>query len=503
MNNQNSKNISIFKSKTFKSSYITNKYEIIKQLGNGSNSFVFLAKHKTLDSMRAIKVISKDISNYDTIVSEALLLKSLNHKGIPLIYDVEEDNDNFYLIQEYVSGTTLGEYLSYNKHISLKLFISLCKNLSEIYSFLHNSFNTPIFYQDLKPEHIFLQDDYFKLIDFGSSNYSINDVDINASSYKENSASESFSSKTSSMNVNSMINGNLYFSAPEVIRGEQITIKSDIYTLAKLINYVMEYVDERLSNDFLTALYKALSSDPNCRFETVDSFMRELLKNPHESESCSISQPYKKIAVFGTSHGCGSTHFSIALSTFLNSQHFPSVYMEKNDSNHLIGFQKQNPLVTEVDGYLKYKNFNGLPNYGEGILINKLDSKIQIHDYGVLNNFNFSNGINSDKYDLIFLIIPSSQWLFDSCFSSIEKYLNYFPDKNIAIIANLSNFSSNSKHLIAISKHFNLPVYKFSYDKNPFIYSKEKEKFFSQVLNLERRKRRFLGFINKSKGLLQ
>ncbi|WP_022748154.1 serine/threonine protein kinase [Lachnobacterium bovis] len=461
--NNNSMDISIF------SSNIIQKYEIIKQIGTGSFSFVFLAKHKTLDSLRAIKVISKEKNSYQSIISEALILKSLRHPGIPIIYDVEEDQNNVYLIQEYVSGLTLGEFLYNNKHISPLFFINLCEKLSDIYTFLHNSYETPLFYQDLKPEHIYIQDDSLKLIDFGNFD----------TIYPDNA---------------STIKGNYEFSSPELLNGEKITIRSDVYTLAKLIKYVMNYLEFTFSKSSISALNKALSLDPKCRFETVDRFISIFLKDIQDLRSYNNTQQYSKIAILGTLSGCGCTHFSIAITSFFYTQQIPAVYIEKNNSNHLLDFQKANSNVNEIDGYLKYKNFNGLPNYGDGIIVKNSQNQIQIHDIGVLNDL---TQLRNNDYDLFLIVLPSSEWLFESNILAIEKYLSVISKENVVLIANLSTLSiSRSKHLIAISKHYNLPIYSFSYDTNPFIYSSKKDKIFRQILHLEGRKRRFLDFTN-------
>lgn len=78
------------------------KYRIISTLGAGSSGTVYLAEHLKLKVYRAIKCIPKDTarntSNFseEQLLKEACLLKNLNHPGIPLIYDIDED-DHFFL----------------------------------------------------------------------------------------------------------------------------------------------------------------------------------------------------------------------------------------------------------------------------------------------------------------------------------------------------------------------------------------------------------------------
>ena len=82
------------------------KYEVIRLLGKGSSSTVYLTRHLKLKDYRAIKCISKN-QQPTQFQAEAKLLKNLNHPGIPIIYDMEEDQDNVYIIEEFIQGESL------------------------------------------------------------------------------------------------------------------------------------------------------------------------------------------------------------------------------------------------------------------------------------------------------------------------------------------------------------------------------------------------------------
>ena len=66
------------------------KYAVTGLLGAGANGQVYLARHQILEQDRAIKRISKSVSDRSSFLSEAKFLKSLKHPGIPIIYDIEE-----------------------------------------------------------------------------------------------------------------------------------------------------------------------------------------------------------------------------------------------------------------------------------------------------------------------------------------------------------------------------------------------------------------------------
>lgn len=47
-------------------------------------------------------------------ISEAQILKSVQHPGIPTIYDFEEDESFYYLVEEYIQGDSLEEFCFIN-----------------------------------------------------------------------------------------------------------------------------------------------------------------------------------------------------------------------------------------------------------------------------------------------------------------------------------------------------------------------------------------------------
>ena len=119
--------------KAFIHSILFGKYEILSTLGNGSFGSVYLSRHKFLECYRAIKRLPKQSRDRDTLLNEAQLLKSLSHPGIPTIYDFEEDDDFFYLIEEYVEGESLEEFLLHQSQISLHTFWDISLQLCDIF----------------------------------------------------------------------------------------------------------------------------------------------------------------------------------------------------------------------------------------------------------------------------------------------------------------------------------------------------------------------------------
>ena len=121
------------------------KYEIVSILGTGSFGTVYLSKHTLLECYRAIKTIPKTTGMTHSLLHEAQLLKSLQHPGIPCLYDIEEDENAYYLVEEFVEGESLELFLLHQTTISLNTFLDLGLQLCDIFQYLHLCFTIKLF----------------------------------------------------------------------------------------------------------------------------------------------------------------------------------------------------------------------------------------------------------------------------------------------------------------------------------------------------------------------
>lgn len=144
------------------------KYKIIASLGRGGYSHVYLARHIMLDCLRAIKVIGKDNELHDRLVNEALILKSLHHESIPVIYDIEEDEFSSYIIEEYCKGISLAKERKQWKCADLKKIVDYSLQICDVIDYLHKT-GRGILYLDLKPSNIIVRDTRLMLVDFGTA----------------------------------------------------------------------------------------------------------------------------------------------------------------------------------------------------------------------------------------------------------------------------------------------------------------------------------------------
>ncbi len=147
-------------------------YTFIKTIGEGTFGKVKLAIHKLTQEKVAIKILEKKKINnekdLERIKKEIKYLKMLNHPNIVKIYEIIENENNFYISMEYVSGGELFNYIVKNKRVNE---IEASFFYSQIIHIIKEIHKHKICHRDLKPENLLLTPNKtIKLIDFGLSN---------------------------------------------------------------------------------------------------------------------------------------------------------------------------------------------------------------------------------------------------------------------------------------------------------------------------------------------
>ena len=155
-------------------------FKLGKKLGEGRFSIVKLGIHSLTNEPVAIKILDKTkiakIEDKERINREIKIMKKINHYNITKLYSVIETKYIIYLVQEYVQGKELNDYLYTKGKLSE---IEACKFFHQIISGLSYLHHCGIVHRDFKPENILLTGDnkILKIIDFGLGNtYSKNQL---------------------------------------------------------------------------------------------------------------------------------------------------------------------------------------------------------------------------------------------------------------------------------------------------------------------------------------
>lgn len=150
------------------------KYEILKEIGQGGMSIVYVAMDNRLNKQWAVKELKNDGSQsvemqLKGIEREANILKKVDHPVLPRIVDIIDKEGTVYVVMDYIQGLALDRILKEEGAQPQENVIEWAKQLASALDYLH-SLNPPIIYRDMKPSNIMLQPDgRVKLIDFGTA----------------------------------------------------------------------------------------------------------------------------------------------------------------------------------------------------------------------------------------------------------------------------------------------------------------------------------------------
>ena len=194
---------------------INDRYEVRKLIGEGGMANVYLGYDTILERDVAIKVLRGDLADDEKFVRrfrrEAQSASLLNHPNIVQIYDVGEDDGNFYIVMEYINGQTLKQLIKKRGKLSVPEAVDIMSQLTDGLAHAHDSY---IIHRDIKPQNIMILDDgMVKITDFGIA------MAINASDLTQ---------------TNSVM-GSVHYLPPEQASGKGSTIKSDIYSLGIML----------------------------------------------------------------------------------------------------------------------------------------------------------------------------------------------------------------------------------------------------------------------------
>ena len=194
---------------------ISDRYQIIKSIGEGGMANVYLAYDTILDRNVAVKVLRGDLANDEKFVRrfqrEALSASSLSNPNIVEVYDVGEDNGEYYIVMEYVEGKHLKALLKKRGKLTVPEVIDITLQITNGLSVAHDSY---IIHRDIKPQNILiLENGMIKITDFGIA------VAMNATQLTQ---------------TNSVM-GSVHYLPPEQASGKGATLQSDIYSIGILM----------------------------------------------------------------------------------------------------------------------------------------------------------------------------------------------------------------------------------------------------------------------------
>lgn len=206
---------------------IDGKYQVLKEIGRGGMSVVYLAMDTHLNKQWAVKEIlkrgsgKKDEIIVNSLLAEANMMKRLDHPALPRIVDIIDKGTTIYVVMDYIEGESLDKVLMVEGAQDEAVVIDWGKQLCDALSYLHSQ-KPPIIYRDMKPANVMLKPEgNIKIIDFGI-----------AREYKEEKLADT------------TVLGTKGYAPPEQYSG-QTDARSDIYALGMTMHHLLTDVDPR------------------------------------------------------------------------------------------------------------------------------------------------------------------------------------------------------------------------------------------------------------------
>ena len=332
------------------------KYEKIKDLGEGAQGSVILAIDNVLGRRVAIKSLhaslTRDNLHVKRFKEEAKTLANLGHPSIVGVYEYVTNSSGCHLIMEYFKGHPLDLYIrNVSGPIPEDNAIDIYIKVLEAMSHIHKK---NIIHRDIKPSNIMINDkSEIRLLDFGIAKNTENDPTLTK--------------------VGSSAGYTPMYMSPEHCNGAPITKYSDIYSLgvtlwqmltgkapyeefsqgqiySKVANEplpTIQSVYENVSLKMNDIVRKATHKNPKERYKSCDDFKKELLKLKNH-----INRP--------------ETEFIYNLSVKIVNEIKATIYINE-DQHYGIEFTKACPefnnesnnspieIIVEKPGYKKFK----------------------------------------------------------------------------------------------------------------------------------------------------
>ncbi len=187
-------------------------YKIIALLGEGGMGVVYKAFDIKLERYIALKILNINTTRLSRIMErfrrEARNQARLNHPNIVSVYGFVEEKDIVGIAMEFVEGKTIENIINEEGHFEVHHALDIISQVLDGISYAHSQ---GFIHRDLKPSNIIIDfNGNAKIMDFGISK-SMDEIE--------------------SVTQHNARPGTLLYMSPEQLSGNEVTVKSDIYSL--------------------------------------------------------------------------------------------------------------------------------------------------------------------------------------------------------------------------------------------------------------------------------
>jgi serine/threonine protein kinase/tetratricopeptide (TPR) repeat protein len=265
-------------------SVLSDRYEIIEEIGKGGMGKVYKAYDRDVDENIAMKIIRPEIASNTEIIArfqnELKTTRKIAHRNVCKMFDLGKDGEAKYITMEYVPGEDLKKTIRRMGALTVRKSISIGKQICQGLSEAHH---LGVFHRDLKPHNIMIdRQGNVRIMDFGIA----------------------LSGEKKEMTDPKIMIGTPQYLSPEQVEGKRVDQRSDIYSLGVIlfemvtgqvpfdgdttISIAVKHKSEiprdprefnaQVPEELSSLILKCMKKNPEERFQTAEELCSELIQ---------------------------------------------------------------------------------------------------------------------------------------------------------------------------------------------------------------------------------
>ncbi len=221
------------------------RYQMIRELGRGGRSMVYLAHDPFLDRDVAIKTTFDKLDtaaenievNHNLFFREAKSAGQLDHPNIVSVYDATLIDNRFYIVMEYVDGSTLRKFCLKKNLLSLDKAALIVFQIAKALDYAHNN---GVVHCDIKPSNILI-----------SKNGEIKISDFDSATFWESMSGEEHDS----------LSATVYYASPEQVSRKPLTPSTDVFALGVVLYELVTAKNPFMAENEMATIYNTLNRE--------------------------------------------------------------------------------------------------------------------------------------------------------------------------------------------------------------------------------------------------